>query len=365
MLRNKFFITGLMFFGLLVLSWTVVAKSDADKIVGDISKGGTKIVRSESSSEQKSEKKPQPKVTKKVAAKTKKVAAKKEVVKKEVGTKKPVTAKGTVSMEPVDAEDDENNVIVAESETDVADAEVSSNAATLENQVIDSMLKNDFPEKSEFIADEDKKSGVVLGKNDASVLKTAAPTLKEDSGLGGMLLNTVVMTIVLVALIVGMAYVWRYLQGKTFSKMLGKPGKLKIVSEQIISQKSKLLVIDCFGKKYLLGATENNIQMLADIDLDAVVSAESDTNDDEEVTSNDTIEESGGADSNDNKTSETGFAQNILSQFSAKKESDLATTPGKMFVPLSQISDVEINRVKSLKTSERIKERMKDMKKLA
>lgn len=114
--------------------------------------------------------------------------------------------------------------------------------------------EGDFPSKADYIADESTSKGV----------------FSEDKAETGGEVNYVrmlVATLVIGGLIVLLAYLWKMLQTKSLRIFPKSPYPLKILSQQLIGARSRILIVEALGKKYLVGATPDRIQLLADLDL--------------------------------------------------------------------------------------------------
>ncbi|MBF0104142.1 MAG: flagellar biosynthetic protein FliO [Deltaproteobacteria bacterium] len=174
---------------------------------------------------------------------------------------KPVEAAGTDTEKPVDDEESADSAI--EGSHDEAAQEPSK-----EDAVFNSMVKNDFPEKTDFIVKEDLKNGVKLGEKPQMPLNTVVLGEVPKSSFNPMFMKMMFTTLALGVVVVLLALLWKWLQKKSGGLLMGGKGaELKIIAQQMISPKSRVLIVDALGKKYLVGATESNISLLADIDF--------------------------------------------------------------------------------------------------
>ncbi|OVE80824.1 hypothetical protein BVY03_05380 [bacterium K02(2017)] len=217
----------------------------------------------------------------------------------------------------------------------------------LENTVLKSMLNNGFPEKSDFINKEDNSSGEVLG---TKTIKKASlpPKIKSNVAefdMSNMFIKMFIGTVGLGLVVFLLALVWKWLQKKSGGFLKKGKNDLSIVSQQMIGPKSKVIIIEAMGKKYLIGATDVNIQLLADIDFyesagDVVSDSQS------SLASKGTFNPVG----NQN-------VSNIINEISHSESSKPATTGAKA----KQRSLISKNQTKS---SARIKEKLKSLKRL-
>lgn len=196
------------------------------------------------------------------------------------------TAKTVTSTEESSSKKEDSLV------SDLSAAPVVQPSAHVESQMIDSMLKTseksgDFPAKANYISSEESVGAVPTEmKNDAVTAVSTATVTPEATSVKKPVLvakdsfseatpykgpevsyqRVILSTLTIVLLMTGLAYFWRYLQGKggLFS---GANGQLKILAQQPINVRSKILIIEALNKKYLVGATPERIQLLADLDL--------------------------------------------------------------------------------------------------
>lgn len=105
------------------------------------------------------------------------------------------------------------------------------------------------PKKTEFIKQDDSLQ------------------LKSESMTVSYSYKKVILWIVILAgMLFGLVYVWKYLQNKSFG-IFPRNDQLKILAQQAVDQKSKILIVEALGKKFLVGATQERIQLLSDLDF--------------------------------------------------------------------------------------------------
>lgn len=208
---------------------------------------------------------------------------------------------------------------VAEEEKEGIDLE------NLEGEMIESMLQGDgFPEKSEFIAtqDQSKTKPARLDDSPQSLVK------KSDEPAYGQLIYS---TLAIVAVIFALAFLWRFLQSKPMGLFPSQNGKLKILAQQMIGARSKVIILEALGKRYLVGATQENIQLLADLDF--FEAAEQDLIGPEKQLSQETLAES-------LSEEEPGFTE-ISSPMGASLNSSVADKVKQKLKDLKKISSLK------------------------
>lgn len=114
--------------------------------------------------------------------------------------------------------------------------------------------EDNFPLKATYIDDEDQ-GRLVLEKKSEEV----------DSGVN--FTRMILATLAICGMIVFLAWLWKVLQGRSLKLFPKSQYPIKILSQQMISTRSRILIIEAIGKKYLLGVTPDRIQLLADLDL--------------------------------------------------------------------------------------------------
>lgn len=238
---------------------------------------------------------------------------------------------------------------------EVSDDKSDEDKKSVEDEMIHSMMNN-FPQKSDFIANEDKKSGDVLPVTNAKIFKANNPVEgKQTVSLSSMFVKMISMTVVMVLVIMLLVSVWKLIQKKKSGLADGKNFGIKVLSQQFIGNKSKIIIIETLGKRYLVGATDSNIQLLADIDFlepntnEMPVSSNSreeiiKDSSDHEMPANDTQLDSTSGDEN--------FDQVLMVDLSG-----IRTSP-------SAANKVKKNEEPRLGTSAQIQERLKGLKKL-
>lgn len=148
----------------------------------------------------------------------------------------------------------------SENALDTPETQAEPDIGALADSMIATTATGDaFPEKSKVIAAEDKEAPLPL--NTASPTGLEKNATSADAGY----LKLTLWTLVVILVIAGLAAAMRYLQTK--AGLFPSNGKLKVISQQMVSTRSKILIVEALGKRYLLGATHENISMLADLDF--------------------------------------------------------------------------------------------------
>lgn len=159
----------------------------------------------------------------------------------------------------------DNEKIVDDEETPADDLKELNPA---DSEILNSMLKQDFPKKTDFIAKEDEKvDGELLTKPSevTSSLITAKPS--EPLDLTDMFTKMGLSVLLLGVLVFALASLWKFLTNKSGKIFKPAQGSLNIVAQQMIAPKSRILIVEALGRKFLVGATETQIQLLSDMDF--------------------------------------------------------------------------------------------------
>ena len=150
-----------------------------------------------------------------------------------------------------DMQDDDKPDLAKESEETPGDQAEPVKAEHAESGIAEKTEKN-FPARSEHAI---KKSEQVLPFG-------TAPAAEAPS-----FLRLFVSTLVVVGFILLLAYLWRLLQSRNIRIFTKTDLPLRVVSQQLIGARSRILIVEALGKKFLVGATPERIQLLADLDL--------------------------------------------------------------------------------------------------
>lgn len=158
----------------------------------------------------------------------------------------------------------------------------------LEDSVIDATLPGGpFPVKTGFIQQQDGTltptpvSGVQpdLGQknvphqvpingiqNGTSLAPVPAPST-TTAGVTDVSFSRIILSTFMVILAIAvMALIWKFLQSRNFS--LGdKSGQLRVIAQHPISLRSKLMIVEALGRKFLVGATQDHIQLVSDLEI--------------------------------------------------------------------------------------------------
>ncbi|EHL16607.1 flagellar biosynthetic protein FliO [Peptoanaerobacter stomatis] len=81
-----------------------------------------------------------------------------------------------------------------------------------------------------------------------------------------LIVQLVVYTILMIAMIIGLQKVSVYIQNKNY-KMNGDR-EMKILERLILSKDKELFLVQVLDKKYFIGATTNNISILKELGSD-------------------------------------------------------------------------------------------------
>lgn len=213
-------------------------------------------------------------------AKVKKPVVKKLVAKKAVSKKGNTSAvvkvaKNGAPKKSPDAKSDSiktSDLIAKDGKELELNQQNSAGDGNLGQDLLNTFLKNDFPEKTDFIEKEDQKTGEKLGQpkvgRSSNTTKSAVKNEQIlDDTMTSMFTKMGLMILVLVAVIFSLAFIWKFIQKKSGKLFKGQQAALQIVSQQVIGPKSKILIVEALGKKYLVGATESQIQLIADMDF--------------------------------------------------------------------------------------------------
>lgn len=135
-----------------------------------------------------------------------------------------------------------------------------------------------FPPKSDYISSQD--ASAAGGGSDSATAPNVTPQASSQGVLDGVVGNAnplsrvALPTAGVVVLIVIAALLWRAFAGRS-GGLFSNQGKLRILGQQIIGPRSKVIIVEAMGKKYLVGATHERVSLIADLDFYG--SAEADT----------------------------------------------------------------------------------------
>lgn len=73
-------------------------------------------------------------------------------------------------------------------------------------------------------------------------------------------------TLGILAAIVGLALLWKFMVSRG-GGLFASQDKLRVLGQQMIGPRSKVLIVEALGKKYLLGATNEHVSLIADLDF--------------------------------------------------------------------------------------------------
>lgn len=152
-------------------------------------------------------------------------------------------------------------------EVHVDEDSLEEKAQELEKNVLNSMLATEESEKSEFIQNEDKRENVKLGDAPKTNFQIGDAGETQSLNMTNMFVKMGIATAILGLCVFLLAALYKFIQTKSLKLFPGTQGQLRIVSQQAISTKSKIMIIEALGKRYLVGATEHNIQLLSDLEF--------------------------------------------------------------------------------------------------
>lgn len=251
------------------------------------------------------------------------------------------------SDEELQGDADKNDVDEVKVEADDTLMDEVEDDVSQEETVINAMLKGDFPDKTEFIRDEDKKNTSTL------LVPTPPKSEPTEFSYGAMIKKMSVSTLMIAGVVLVLAYIWKILRDKSFRIFPGNEVTLRVVSQQVIAPKSRILIVEAYGKKYLLGATQDHITLLSDIDF------YTDSNGNVSAKDKEFIADGPRVPSVDSVASSSiieSQKQTSHSQMAASSFSD------KSFIPLTTATAGNFLEVK---TVDKIKERIKGLKKMS
>ena len=81
-----------------------------------------------------------------------------------------------------------------------------------------------------------------------------------------LIVQLVVYTILMIAMIIGLQKVSVYIQNKNYKMNSNK--EMKILERLILSKDKELFLVQVLDKKYFIGATTNNISILKELGSD-------------------------------------------------------------------------------------------------
>lgn len=80
----------------------------------------------------------------------------------------------------------------------------------------------------------------------------------------GDIFSLVLMLVVMVLILYGSYFFTKYLGIKTVGKSMGN--NLKIVDSLMISQEKTIIIVEAVGKFYMLGVSNNNINLIKELE---------------------------------------------------------------------------------------------------
>lgn len=159
-------------------------------------------------------------------------------------------------------------------------------------------------------------------------------------------LRMIISTLVVVAFIFLFAYLWKMMQTRSLGIFPKNNYPLKVLSQQMIGPRSKIVIIEALGKKYLVGATQERIQLLADLDLFGTEGVP--------------LPQENPENRDDGDHDEDSFASKIFSQFNQTVQ-----TPENRVTSQSMPSPSSTNISEREKAASRIREKLKSLKKFS
>jgi flagellar biogenesis protein FliO len=73
-------------------------------------------------------------------------------------------------------------------------------------------------------------------------------------------------TLAVIAAIAVLALLWKFMASRG-GGLFASQDKLRILGQQMIGPRSKIIIVEALGKKYLVGATHERVSLIADLDL--------------------------------------------------------------------------------------------------
>lgn len=125
-----------------------------------------------------------------------------------------------------------------------------------------------FPPKSGYIGAQESKAPEAAQPAEGAL----AEKLIRLGGTSGEnktadpLARVALPTLVVIALIAALALLWKFMVSRG-SGLFASQDKLRILGQQMIGPRSKILIVEALGKKYLVGATHERVSLIADLDL--------------------------------------------------------------------------------------------------
>ena len=81
-----------------------------------------------------------------------------------------------------------------------------------------------------------------------------------------LVIQIVFMTIFMIAMIIALKKVSIYLENKNYD--IYKDKNMKILEKIILSKDKEIFLVQVYGKKYFIGASNNNISILKELDFE-------------------------------------------------------------------------------------------------
>ena len=81
-----------------------------------------------------------------------------------------------------------------------------------------------------------------------------------------LVIQIVFMTIFMIAMIIALKKVSIYLENKNYD--IYKDKNMKILEKIILSKDKEIFLVQVYGKKYIIGASNNNISILKELDFE-------------------------------------------------------------------------------------------------
>ncbi|MCP5464777.1 MAG: flagellar biosynthetic protein FliO [Deltaproteobacteria bacterium] len=157
-------------------------------------------------------------------------------------------------------------------EANVVEAKVEEEqSGKIEDQLLDDMLSGEsFPEKTAYIQKEDSKEVVaetpVIPKVKANKPEQVAGPM---DGFKDMMMSTALLG----GVVIFLGFLYKKISQKASGIKSSEAKSLKVVAQQAVGPKSKILIVEAKGKTFLVGQTESQIQLLSDLDFYEAASA--------------------------------------------------------------------------------------------
>lgn len=155
-------------------------------------------------------------------------------------------------------------------ESKLPQAATKESPRDVESNIINSMLEG-MEESTEPAGAGKKQAGTGKSTEDNVVPTEKAEgfgekdTPVDEAGTVGYW-GMVISTLFVIGFIFLFVYLWKMVQTRTL-RISRNNDPLKVLAQQTIGPHSKIVIIEALGKKYLVGATQERIQLLADLDL--------------------------------------------------------------------------------------------------